>query len=331
MSESMRAIVIRGAGGPDVLEMRVVPAPEPEVGEVRVRVTASGVNRADLLQRRGRYPAPPGYPTDIPGMEYSGVVEAVGRGADSALEGSRVMGITGGGAYAERVVVPAATLVRVPANLEPVEAGAIPEVFMTAFDAVFLQAGLGQGETLLVHAVGSGVGTAALQLARRAGARTLGTSRTPAKLERAVELGLDVPVHAGAEEGWPDEVLEATAGRGADVVLDLVGAPYLEGNLRVLAPSGRIMVVGTPAGARGAVDLGTLMRKRATVRGTVLRARSTEEKAILARAFERDVVPGFESGKLRPVVDRIYPADEAAAAHAWMEENGNFGKILLTW
>src|SRR5690606_16495959 len=282
-----------------------------------------------LLQRRGRYAAPEGYPQDIPGLEYAGVVEAVGAEVPDGLEGAAVMGLTGGGGYAERLVVPASTLVRVPDGLELVDAGAVPESFMTAFDALFLQGELAAGETVLVHAVGSGVGTAAVQLARRAGARVLGTSRSPWKLERAAELGLDVAIGAGDGTSWSEAVREATEGRGVDVVLDLVGAPYFEDNLRLLALRGRHLVVGIPGGASSAIDLWTLMRRRARLIGTLLRTRSVEEKAALARAFERDVVPGFEDGSLRPVVDRIFPAEEAAAAHTYVEENRNFGKVLL--
>lgn len=329
MTDAMRVIRIREAGGPDVLETAEAPVPRPGRGQVRVGVAASGLNRADLLQRLGRYPAPKGYPQDIPGMEYAGIVEEVGPGAPETLLGRRVMGITGGGAYAEQVVVEADAVLPVPDGLDPVEAAAVPEAFLTAFDAVFLQEALQAGETLLVHAVGSGVGTAALQLARRAGARVIGSSRTEEKLEAATGLGLEVAVPG--DERWPEAVLEATGGRGVDVILDLVGGAYLEGNHRVLADGGRHVVVGIPAGARATVDLGVLMRKRASLRGTVLRSRPAWEKARLARIFSERVVGGFADGSLRPVVDRRFPAAEAPAAHRYMEENRNFGKILLTW
>ena len=325
----MRAVVIREPGGPDVLEVREVPDPDPASGEVVVRVEAVGVNRADLLQRRGRYPAPDGYPADIPGLEVAGVVEGVGDDVGELEVGDRVMGVVAGGGYAEKVAVPAATLVPVPEALDAVSAAAVPEVFMTAFDAVFLQEGLRAGETLLIHAVGSGVGTAAVQLARRAGARTVGTSRTPEKLERARELGLDVAVEG--DDAWPDAVLEATDGDGADVILDLVGAPYLEGNQKILARRGRHIVVGVTGGATAPIDLRRLMGRRGAIRGTVLRARAVAEKALLARAFREEVLPGFEDGTLRPVVDRSFPAEEAAEAHRYMESDANFGKILLTW
>ncbi|MFQ5536125.1 MAG: NAD(P)H-quinone oxidoreductase [Gemmatimonadota bacterium] len=352
MARKMRAVVIARPGGPEVLEMREVPVPILAPGEVLVRVAASGVNRADLLQRMGRYPPPPGFPEDIPGLEFAGVAEEV-RGDVGPWEvGAAVMGITGGGGYAEYVAVPAATLVPVPPSLDLVRAGAVPEVFQTAFDAVFLQAGLQEGETLLIHAVGSGVGTAALQLAQAAGARVVGTSRTAEKLRRAEELGLseailaepgkpEVPVRPGGAGAspearkevppWAAEVLRRTDGRGADVILDLVGGPYLTGNQRVLARRGRHMVVGVPGGPRAVIDLRALMSARGSITGTVLRARPVEEKAELARAFRDRVLPLFDRGALEPVIDRILPAAEAADAHRALEANETFGKIVLTW
>lgn len=326
----MRALVIREPGDPSALELREVERPEHGPGEIRVRVRASGVNRADVLQRRGLYPPPRGTPGDIPGLEFAGYVEAVGPGVVRWSAGDAVMGLVAGGGYAEYVVVHEQEPVRVPASVSVEDAGGVPEVFMTAYDALVRQAGLRAGETVLIHAVGSGVGTAAVQIARAAGARTIGTSRTAAKVERAKELGLDVGVVAiGAT--WPDAVLEATGGRGADVVLDLVGGAYLAGNLRVLALRGRQIVVGLTSGRSGELDLGRLMTQRLTLAGTVLRARPLEEKIALAREFEERVVPLFEAGRLRPVIDRLFPVPEAAAAHARMEKNENFGKIVLVW
>ena len=328
-SDSMQAVVITTPGGSEVLELREVRRPEPGPGEVRVRVAASALNRADILQRMGRYPVPEGYPKDIPGMEFAGTVDAVGEGVDEVREGDAVMGITGGGAYAEATVVPASTCVAVPRGMSLLDAGAIPEVFFTAFDAVILQEGLAAGETLLVHAVGSGVGTAALQLGRAWGATVIGTSRTAGKLERAAALGLEHAVLA--DEGWPERVGEITGGRGADVILDLVGGPYLAGNQKVLALRGRHIVVGVTGGSIAQVDLRALMGRRGSIRGTVLRARPLVEKVALTRAFVEDVLPHFEAGRMAPVVDRVFPAAEAAAAHAYMETNANFGKILLEW
>jgi len=325
----MGAIVIREPGPPEVLELRAVPRPVPGPGEVLVKVASSGLNRADLLQRKGRYPVPPGYPEDIPGLELAGTVVALGAGVEGVAEGDRVMGILGGGGYAEYALSPAETLVPVPEGMDAVTAGAIPEVYMTAYDAVFLQEGLSEGETLLVHAVGSGVGTAALQLGRRAGARVIGTSRTPEKLERAAALGLEDSVLGDAS--WPERVLELTDGQGVDVILDLVGGPYLEGNQRVIARGGRHIVVGVPGGAEATLSLRALMGRRASIRGTVLRARPLAEKTELARSFTRDVLPGFAAGELDPVIDRVLPAGDAAGAHRVMEANENFGKILLEW
>lgn len=325
----MKAIRIREAGGPEVLQLCKVDPVRAGHGQIVVRVAASGLNRADLLQRMGRYPAPAGAPDDIPGLEYAGVVEEVGPGVSTWSPGDAVMGIVGGGGYAELTVTHARTAVRVPRGLDNVSAGAVPEVFMTAYDALFRQAGLRAGETVLIHAAGSGVGTAALQLARRAGARTLGTSRTPEKLTRAAELGLDEPVPG--DESWPARVLELTDGRGVDVILDLVGAPYLQGNMSVMATLARQVVVGVPGGSVTEIDLRVLMRRRASIRGTVLRARPLEEKAALAREFEDLVVPGLEDGSLRPVIHGTFPPDRAADAHRAMERNENFGKLLIVW
>lgn len=329
MEEGMRAVVIREPGGPDVLEVRRVQRPEPRPGEIRVRVATSGVNRADLLQRRGAYPAPAGYPQDIPGMEFSGVVESLGEGVTRWRVGDPVMGILGGGGYAEAVVTHQDAALAVPDGLGPEEAGGIPEVFLTAFDAIVLQEGLERGETLLVHAVGSGVGTAALQLGLAFGATVIGTSRTPDKLERAAGLGLEHAVLA--DDTWPDRVMEITAGKGADVILDLVGGPYLAGNQRVLAQGGRHIVVGVTGGARTEVDLRALMTRRGSIRGTVLRARPLVEKIALTRAFQGGALGHFSTGALRPVVDRVIPAESASEAHAVLEANTNFGKVLLAW
>ncbi len=277
----------------------------------------------------GVTPSRPDIPKTSRASSSRATVDAVGEGVIDWSVGDAVMGILGGGGYAERALSPAETLVPIPEGMAAAVAGAIPEVYMTAFDAVFLQEGLAAGETLLVHAVGSGVGTAALQLARRAGATVIGTSRTPEKLERASELGLDHAVIA--DESWPEKVLDLTGGRGVDVILDLVGGPYLAGNQKVVAVRGRHVVVGVPGGSEATISLRGLMGRRASIRGTVLRARPLDEKRALAEAFARDALPGFATGELRPVVDRVFPAAEAAAAHRYMEENRNFGKILLEW
>ena len=326
----MKAVVITRPGGPDVLEVRERETPEPGPAQIRVRVRAAGLNRADLLQRRGAYPAPPGAPADVSGLEYAGEVDALGEGAGLWGVGSRVMGIVGGGGHAEYVCVHEREALRVPHHLSWEEAAAVPEVFLTAYDAIFRQLELKMGERLLIHAVGSGVGTAALQLARVAGASVLGTSRTAAKLRRARELGLDVAVDA-AGGAWADEVERATEGAGVDAVLDLVGGPYLADNLRVLGTLGRMIVVGTLAGASAQLDLGLLLRKRLRLFGTALRSRPLEEKIALARDFSDNVLPLLASGRVRPLVEHVFPFDGVAEAHRRMEANDSFGKLVLSW
>lgn len=324
----MRAIVIREPGGPDVMEWQEAATPEPSRGEVRVRVRATAVNRADLLQRAGKYPAPPGSPVNIPGLELAGEVDAVGEDVTDLARGDRVYGLVGGGAYAEHVVAHARTLARMPAEMTFVDAAAVPEAFLTAWDAMVSQARLIAGERVLVHAAGSGVGTAALQIARAIGARAIGTARTPAKIGRVRELGLGegIVVPDGV---FAQEVLARTSGRGVDVALELVGGAYVAEDLACLADRGRIVVVGMMGGGRVDLDLGMLMRKRAEVRGTMLRSRPLEEKILLARILERQITPLLESGALHPVIDRVLPIASAAEAHRAMQDNESFGKLVL--
>jgi NADPH2:quinone reductase len=324
----MKAIVITRFGGPEVLEWRDVPTPMPGRGEIRVRVRATAVNRADLVQRQGHYAAPPDVPADIPGLELAGEVDALGEGVTEWTVGDAAFGIIGGGAYAEYVVAHARTLARVPAGVSFTDAAAIPEAFITAWDAMVSQAGLAAGETVLVHAAGSGVGTAAVQIARAIGARALGTARTAAKLTRAQELGLDAAVTA--EDGAFAERVKALAPAGVDVVLDLVGGAYVSESLKCLAPRGRIVVVGLMAGRTAELDLSTLLFKRARLFGTVLRSRPLEEKIAVNQAFAHHVVPLVARGTLRPVVERVMRLEQAAEAHARMESNEGFGKIVLT-
>ena len=324
----MRAVVILKPGDPDSLRIQELPDPVPGKGELLVKVYASGLNRADLLQLMGRYPVPKGSPESIPGLEYAGTVEAVGPGVYGWEKGQRVMGILGGGGYAEKVTVHARTCIPVPDGVDLMAAGAIPEAYLTAYDAVFRQMDLRAGETLLVHAVGSGVGSAAVQLARRAGARTLGTSRTPSKLEAAGKLGLDVGIPS---PGWLDTVLKETGGQGVDVILDLVGGPYLAENQQAVRVGGRHIAVGMTGGARAEIDIRLMMVRRVTMRGTVLRARPLEEKAALAQEFTHRVLGGFGDGSLAPVIHRVYPADQVLDALDCMRNNKNFGKILLEW
>lgn len=333
MTSSIEAVVIRGAGDADVLAIEARELRDPGPGELRVRVEAAGLNRADLLQRRGLYPAPPGAPPDVPGLEYAGHVDALGEGVRGWAEGDRVMGILAGGGMATHAIVHAREAIPVPRALSIEDAAAIPEVFLTAWDALFLQADMRAGQVVLIHAAGSGVGTAAIQLARAVSAIPVGTSRTEDKLARCVELGLGlahgivVPKGEAAFAG----ALEARAGALADVILDGVGASYLEENVRALASRGTLVVLGLLGGATGTLSLGALLAKRARVIGSVLRARPLEEKAALAQAFAREAVPLFERGVLRPVLGAVMPMRDVQDAHRAMERDETFGKIVLRW
>src|SRR5712692_802217 len=322
----MRAVVITKPGGPEVLEVQDVETPEPVGDQVRVRVRASGVNRADLLQRAGGYAAPPGSPSDIPGLEFAGEVDAIGSLVRTWKPGQRVMGLAGGGAQAEYILAHEGLLVEIPENLDFVQAAGVPEVFMTAHDALFTQAGLGMGERVLIHAAGSGVGTAAIQLAHAAGTTTFGTSRTPHKLELARELGLDVGL---PDQNFAAEVNRLTNGEGVHVVIDFIGAPYLDQNLQALAPWGRIVFLSTMGGAQANVNLGMLMGKRISMRGVTLRTRTLEEKLVVTRRFATHVLPLLASGKVRPIIERVYAMEEIGEAHRAMGENKNFGKLIV--
>lgn len=321
----MRAIAITKPGGPEVLALVDRPLPEPSRGEVRVRVRATAVNRADLLQRMGAYPAPADSPADIPGLEIAGEVDAVGPGVERLAVGDRVFGLVGGGGYAEAIVSHERALAKIPAGLSFEDAAAIPEAYVTAHDAIVTQARITGGETLLVHAVGSGVGTAAVQLAVALGATVIGTARTADKLVRARALGLHHGIVPDAGK-FADQVRSIGE---PQVVLDLVGGPYLDESLRCLRTLGRIVLVGLLAGARTELDLRLVLHKRARILGTVLRARPLEEKIAAMRAFEDQVVPLVAAGKLRPVVDEVMELAEAGKAHAHMASNTGFGKIVL--
>lgn len=322
----MRAVTIVRPGGPEMLQMREMSRPEPGPGSVRVAVRAAGVNRADALQRMGRYPAPAGVPADIPGLEVAGVVDALGSGVAAWRVGDRVMALTTGGGYAEEAIVPAGHLIPIPASWSFEIAAAVPEAFLTAYDALERRVAAHAGEHALVHAVGSKVGVALLQLATARGCEVAGTSRTPAKLERARALGLAHPILV-SNTFAPDPAFTDWA----DVICDLVGAPYLAGNLKALASRGRMVVIGLTGGRAAELDMGRLLNKRATIVGTVLRSRSDQEKMDLVDAFRRDVMPLFEQEGVRAVVDRTVPMDQAAEAHRHMEANRNFGAIVLRW
>jgi NADPH:quinone reductase len=324
----MKAVYISEFGGAENLELRDVADPKKPTGnEVLVKVRAAGLNRADIMQRMGKYPPPPGYSPNIPGLEFAGEVAAVGDKVTVFKVGDRIFGITAGEAQAEYLLTEESVLARIPQRLSFTEAAAVPEVFITAHDAVFTQCGLQHGEWLLVHAVGSGVGLAALQLAKANSAFVAGTSRTQDKLDRCREFGLDLALLT-REHVFADAVNQAS-GSGANVILDLVGGDYFPENLESLAVKGRMILVGLTAGRRSEIDLGMALYKRARIIGTVLRARTTEEKAAATSALARDVLPLFESGKIKPNLDRVFPAAEIQAAHRYLESNESFGKVVI--
>jgi len=325
----MRAVVLERYGGPEVLALRDVPDPTPGPDEVLVRVVATALNRADLLQRQGRYPQPGARPAvEIPGLEFAGIVAEVGTRVTTWRPGDRVMGLLAGGGYAELIATHERMLLPVPERHSLIEAASIPEVFFTAYDALFPQANCALGETVLVHAGGSGVGIAATQLAVATGARVITTLGSAEKAERSRALGAMLAINYREQEFAP-AVLEATGGKGADVILDFIGAPYLEANVQAAAPGGRIVFIGTMGGASGTLNIGAVMAKRLRLFGTVLRARPIEQKIALTQAFAAHVLPLFQAGVIHPVVDCIFDLADVAAAHEYMAANKNFGKIVL--
>ena len=324
----MRAVVITEPGGPDVLKIQEVPDPVPGPDDVLVEVKASALNRADTLQRQGGYPAAPGSPDNIMGLEFSGVVLEAGSQVRDLSEGDRVFGLLGGGGYASRVVTHSRMCMRIPDNLDFVQAAAVPEVFFTAYDALFNHCELAMGESVLIHAAGSGVGTVAVQLAHNAGAYVFGTAGSEDKLRGAAELGMDVGINY-REQDFSAVVREHTGGSGVDVLLDVIGGDYWERNLASLALRGRLVLVGTMGGGGVEADLRPLMFKRLRVHGTVLRSRPIEEKIALTNQIKRHVLPLISSGAIKSVVDTVYPFAEASDAHRHMESNTNFGKIIL--
>lgn len=321
---TIRAVAIREPGGVDVLDFVERPLRPPGPNEILVRVAAAGLNRSDVLQRLGRYPAPPGSPPDIPGLEYAGTVEACGPDVHSWKPGDRVMGIVGGGAMATHLIVHEREAIPVPAGLSLEEAAAIPEVFVTAWDALFLQGELRMGERVLIHAVGSGIGTAALQLALAAGAEPIGTSRSREKLDRCRDLGLERAVLV-------EDARFAEATGPVDLILDTVGAAYAAENARALANRGRWAVIGLLGGGQAEMPMGLLLGKRARLFFSVLRSRPLEEKALLAREFARQVVPLFAARRLRPVIDEVMPMAKVRQAHERLQNNLTFGKLVLAW
>jgi len=324
----VKAVVVSEPGGPDKLELVDLPDPTPGPTEVAIEIHASALNRADLLQRRGLYPPPPGT-TNILGLECAGVVRELGPSCSGSVRvGDRVMVLLGGGGYAERVVVPEALLMKVPSALSLEQAAAIPEAFLTAREVLFAVGRLCSTESVLIHAAAGGVGSAAVQLAHRRGARVFATAGGVAKSEWVRALGADRVIDYKSED-FAAVIQAETQGRGVDVIVDFVGAAYAEQHAACLAPRGRQVVVGVMGGAQASINLGRLLQRRQSLLGVVMRSRSTPEKIELTRAFVRSTLPLFADGRLKPLVDSVFPLSEVARAHQRMEANENLGKIVL--
>jgi putative PIG3 family NAD(P)H quinone oxidoreductase len=323
----MRAVTYTTAGGPEVIAINEVPAPTAGQSQVRVRVRAAGLNRADIYQRKGGYSAPPGWPADIPGLEYAGEIESLGPGVTRWQLGDRVMGLVGGGAQAELLAVRDVEVLPMPRSLSFTDAAAIPEVFYTAYDALVTRGRLEAGERVLIHAVGSGVGTAAAQIAKHFGATVIGTSRSAAKLARAAAYGVDVGIDT-SRTGLRDGV-----GGPVDLIVDVIGGPALAEHLGILAPRGRLVILGLMGGRKGEIELDQLLHRRLEIIGSVMRSRGADERAALVGELNARLLPLFEpnggSPVLRPVVDKVYPMERIAEAQGVMERNENFGKLVL--
>lgn len=328
--DKMKTVWISRFGAPDGLEIREVARPQPAPEEVLVRVHASALNRADLLQRQGKYPPPPGYPVEIPGIEFAGEVAEIGASVRLWKPGQRVFGLVAGAAHAEYVVTHERLVAEIPSNLDWPHAAAVPEVFITAHDALWTQASLRPGERVLINAVGSGVGIAAVQLVRAIQATPFGTSRTPEKIDEAVHYGLEAGLVV--RDNFDELISSAerwTSGKGVNVFLDLVGGPYLNACQKLMAEKGRMILVGTVAGGRYELESRYVMGKRLQIRGTVLRARPLEEKIVTTQAFAREVVPLLANGTVRPVIDSIFKMNEIAKAHERLESNQTVGKVVV--
>lgn len=325
----MRAIVIQEYGNPEVLQLKEIPNLEPGRGEVRVKIHASALNRADIEQRQGNYPPPIRSQYEIPGLEFAGVVDKLGPEVSNYCLGDRVFGLLSAGGYAEQVLTHERMLMPIPTNLTFEQAAAIPEVFFTAYDALIDKADFSAGDTVLIHAGASGVGTAAIQLARVMGASSiLTTSRSAWKLEKCLQLGATSAINTTQQEF--DQVVLDIISRGVDIILDFVGAAYLEKNLNAAALDGRIVQIAMLSGANAQINLQLVLSKRLRLQGTTLRSRSIERKMTLTQKFAKQMLPYFADGRLKPLIDRSFQLKEVVEAHRYMENNSNFGKIVLT-
>jgi len=328
----MQVLRITRPGGPEVLAFDERPSPTPGASELLVRVHATALNRADLMQVQGHYPSPPGVPADVAGIEYAGEVLAVGSLVRRFKVGDRVMGLVGGGAFSEQLITHEREALHIPEALDFVQAAALPEAYLTAFDALVLQGGLRMGESVLIHAVASGVGSAAAQICRAMGVRVIGTGRNASKLARATEWGVEKTVLCDTRPPrFAEAVKEATGGQGVDLALDLVGADYLPETLSAMALQGRVLLVGLVAGRQAQADLGVILTRRLKITGTVLRSRPPEEKMALTQAVERSLLPLFQSKALTPVVDAVSSMKDARAVFTRMASNDTVGKLVLRW
>ena len=323
----MQAIIISRPGGPEVLELSTVETPKPQRSEVLVRIMATGLNRADSQQREGKYPPPPDAPQHIPGLEFAGEVAEVGQFSGWTV-GDRVFGLTAGGAYAQYLVAHGRTLSRIPEHLDYEQAAALPEACITSYDAMITQGKLAAGEYLLISGVTSGVGTIALQIANAIGAQVVGTTRSAAKVARVEEIGALKSI-VTTDGKFSKEVMKATDGKGADVVLELIGGDYVQEDIQCTAPKGRIIIVGLMAGRKTELSLAHILAKRLHMVGTTMRMRPLEEKIQAAQIFQTHVIPLICNGKIKPIIDKIFDLAEASKAHQFMDSNDSFGKIIL--
>ncbi|OMH23672.1 NAD(P)H-quinone oxidoreductase [Tersicoccus phoenicis] len=324
----MKAIQIQSPGGPESLVLTDVPDPRPAPGDVVIDVVAAGLNRADVNQRKGHYPPPPGE-SELPGLEVSGRISAVGDGVDGFEVGEPVCALLAGGGYAEKVAVPAGQVLPVPAGVDVADAAGLPETVATVYSNLYLQARLQPGETVLVHGGAGGIGTTAIQLGTALGSPVYVTASSAQKIEASAQLGAVAGIDYTGED-FVERIHDLTDGRGVDVILDVVGGAYLDRNLRALAPNGRLVIIATQQGSRAELNIGRLMSKRASVIGTTLRARPRAEKAEIMAAVREHVWPLIEAGRLTPLIDRRFPLTEAAAAHEYFDSGSHIGKVLLT-